>query len=317
MHGSRRGLSVQWKAHFLDTRLVQRVMHGNIQHGLVLAAARRRMLRRVRGPVVARHKSILGASMNNSLDRFPRCAATLLAWAAFVTAIPASAQEKAYSSGAFVIAPAVQSGSPTTGVHEVGELWVDSSGVLWVCTGAGTPGTWAATNNAAPSAQANPVGTILAYAGQAAPAGYLMCNGQAVSRAQYASLFSIIGTTYGAGNGSTTFNVPDLRGEFLRGLDAGRGVDSGRTLGSSQPHAFQDFRLSQSERNAPGAQGVTAVYSAQTNIGYNAGGYGTASDAVLYRMVPGPGYGALVPVNANVASETRPRNLSVNYVIAF
>ena len=51
-------------------------------------------------------------------------------------------------------------------------------------------------------------------------------------------MFAIIGTTYGSGDGSTTFNLPDLRGEFIRGWDAGRGVDSGRTFGSFEADAF-------------------------------------------------------------------------------
>lgn len=67
-----------------------------------------------------------------------------------------------------------------------------------------------------------------------APSGWLKANGAAVSRTVYWALFSLIGTTYGAGDGSTTFNLPDLRGEFLRAWDDGRGVDSGRSLGSVQ-----------------------------------------------------------------------------------
>lgn len=59
-------------------------------------------------------------------------------------------------------------------------------------------------------------------------------SGAAVSRTTYAALFAAIGTTFGAGNGSTTFNLPDLRGEFLRGWDDGRGADTGRVFGSSQ-----------------------------------------------------------------------------------
>lgn len=66
------------------------------------------------------------------------------------------------------------------------------------------------------------------------PNGWLHCNGANVSRTTYARLFAIIGTSYGAGDGSTTFKLPDLRGEFIRGLDAGRNVDAGRTLGASQ-----------------------------------------------------------------------------------
>jgi len=64
-----------------------------------------------------------------------------------------------------------------------------------------------------------PCGTIIAFAGATAPAGWLLCNGQAVSRTTYADLFKLIGTSYGAGNGSSTFNVPDLRGRFLEGAN--------------------------------------------------------------------------------------------------
>jgi microcystin-dependent protein len=64
-----------------------------------------------------------------------------------------------------------------------------------------------------------PVGTLLSYAGSSAPTGWLLCYGQAVSRTTYAALFAVVSTTYGAGNGSTTFNVPDLRGRMTVGLD--------------------------------------------------------------------------------------------------
>lgn len=79
-----------------------------------------------------------------------------------------------------------------------------------------------------------PVGTLIHHAGHTAPAGCLRVNGAAVSRTTYADLFAVIGTTYGAGNGSTTFNLPEGRGVFLRGLDDGRGIDPGRVLGSAQ-----------------------------------------------------------------------------------
>ncbi len=81
-------------------------------------------------------------------------------------------------------------------------------------------------------ATTTPVGTIIAYSVDKVPTGYLKCEGQEVSRTEYAALFEKIGTTYGEGNGSTTFNVPDLRGEFLRGSgtatrDTGSGADVG------------------------------------------------------------------------------------------
>lgn len=79
-----------------------------------------------------------------------------------------------------------------------------------------------------------PIGTVAYFSAATAPDSWLACHGQAVSRTEYDVLFARIGTTYGAGNGSTTFNVPDLRGEFIRGLDSGRGVDVGRQIGSFQ-----------------------------------------------------------------------------------
>ena len=79
-----------------------------------------------------------------------------------------------------------------------------------------------------------PSGAVMNFAMLTAPSGWLKADGSAVSRSTYSSLFSAIGTTFGNGNGSTTFNLPDLRGEFIRGWDDGRGVDSGRAFGSNQ-----------------------------------------------------------------------------------
>ena len=78
------------------------------------------------------------------------------------------------------------------------------------------------------------VGMVAPFATSTAPSGWLACSGQAVSRTTYASLFNRIGTTWGAGNGTTTFNLPDLRGEYIRGFDNGRGVDTGRVFASAQ-----------------------------------------------------------------------------------
>lgn len=77
-------------------------------------------------------------------------------------------------------------------------------------------------------------GEVCFFARNTAPSGFLKANGALVSRATYATLFAAIGTTFGVGDGSTTFALPDMRGEFPRGWDDARGVDSGRALGSSQ-----------------------------------------------------------------------------------
>jgi hypothetical protein len=80
----------------------------------------------------------------------------------------------------------------------------------------------------------NPVGTIIYFAGSTPPTGYLVCDGSLLSRAKYPALLAAIGVTYGMGDGLTTFPIPDLRGEFIRGYDNGRGLDSGRSFGSHQ-----------------------------------------------------------------------------------
>ena len=80
-----------------------------------------------------------------------------------------------------------------------------------------------------------PSGTVNVFAGSTPPTGWIECDGSAISRTGvYANLFSVIGILYGSGDGISTFNIPDLRGEFIRGWDHGRSVDTGRTMGSSQ-----------------------------------------------------------------------------------
>jgi len=77
----------------------------------------------------------------------------------------------------------------------------------------------------------NPPGAITAYAGADAPTGWLLCYGQAVSRLTYSALFEAIGTTYGIGDGYSTFNVPDLRGRVIAGQDDMGGTSANRLTG--------------------------------------------------------------------------------------
>jgi phage-related tail fiber protein len=126
-------------------------------------------------------------------------------------------------------------------------------------------------------------GLIAFFAASAAPSGWLECNGAAVSRTTYADLFAHIGTDYGVGDGSTTFNLPDLRGEFIRGWDNGRGVDTGRVRGSAQAQAMQ---------------------SHQHSLGYVTG------------LLGGGGFGAFqtgtgTNTTATGGTETRPRNVAL------
>ena len=79
-----------------------------------------------------------------------------------------------------------------------------------------------------------PAGSITAFGSSTVPSGWLECNGANISRSTYATLFSAISTSFGAGDGSSTFALPDLRGEFIRGWDNSRGVDSSRAFASTQ-----------------------------------------------------------------------------------
>jgi len=100
------------------------------------------------------------------------------------------------------------------------------------------------TGSAWQGAVSAPAGTVNPYAGSTAPTGWLLCAGQAVSRTTYADLFAVVSTTYGSGDGSTTFNLPDLRGRVVAGEDdmggtaanrltsGGSGI-TGTTLGAS------------------------------------------------------------------------------------
>lgn len=86
--------------------------------------------------------------------------------------------------------------------------------------------TAARTNLGIDTTYFNPTGTIIAFSGNTLPDGYLPCNGGAISRTTYADLFAVIGTTYGSGNGSTTFNLPNLTDRFIQGSNTAGTVKS-------------------------------------------------------------------------------------------
>jgi phage-related tail fiber protein len=143
-------------------------------------------------------------------------------------------------------------------------------------------------------------GAVVHFARSTAPTGWLKANGAAVSRTAYASLFAAIGTTFGSGDGVNTFNLPDLRGEFLRGWDDGRGVDGGRVFGSAQNHQIQDHtHLIIMPRNLPDTDrgiGNSSIWSI---------------DDQVYSYTTG------VQAGANFGAETRPRSIALLTCIKF
>lgn len=153
------------------------------------------------------------------------------------------------------------------------------------------------------ASSAIPAGSIAYIAMSGAPTGWLKANGAAVSRSAYAALFAAIGTAYGVGDGSTTFNLPDLRGEFIRGWDDGRGVDSGRTLGSAQAASTQDLvALVGKYDNTDGIYMATIAHPFTANTWDGAVVTWQSSNA------PSP---LASRVEAAGSGETRPRNVAL------
>lgn len=150
-----------------------------------------------------------------------------------------------------------------------------------------------------------PPGAVMSFAMSAAPVGWLPCDGSAISRTTYASLFAAVRTIHGAGDGSNTFNVPDLRGEFIRGWDNGRAIDSGRTFGTSQvAYAGQNtFYMYRDDGDSQtGSRGEVTAFSVN-------------STAVMPQNSPnGTGYTQTVPTTPG---DTRPRNIALLYCIKF
>lgn len=120
------------------------------------------------------------------------------------------------------------------------------AGQLWLDTSVGVQGTLKMRNLANtgwtfPNIYGDDrVGEVSFYARSTPPVGWLKANGQAVSRTDYSALFTAIGTQFGVGDGSTTFNVPDTRGRFIRSWDDGKGLDPSRAFGSTQADSVKN-----------------------------------------------------------------------------
>lgn len=188
-----------------------------------------------------------------------------------------------------------------------------------VTTGKIADGSVTAAKLAAAIDNLVPIGTILPYGGATAPSGYLICNGQSVSRAVYANLYGVLGNSFGTADG-VSFNVPDLRGRFLRMVDGGAGNDpdrasrtaimtgaaTGDNIGSLQNYQVQSHNhyegtiwFSTSNFNRYGGSNLGNTNSLQ----------GTSSGTVNNSL------NALT--SSTGGSETRPVNVNVNYIIKY
>jgi len=149
-----------------------------------------------------------------------------------------------------------------------------------------------------------PSGSIIAFGGRNIPNGWLLCDGSLVSRITYSRLFNTIDSVWGNGNGSTTFHIPDLRGQFLRGVSGTSSNDPDASIRTSKNSngnsgnnvgSFQSDELKSHNHTIP----ISGGNSASSNYG----GYGT--------------YSNLNTTNNTGGSETRPKNAYVYYIIKF
>lgn len=206
----------------------------------------------------------------------------------------------------------------STAAAGIAQMAVDLAGVDMNDDGNSTNfknGVVAAINALIANAQFWKPGDIKGTLSTVSWTGWLVADGAAVSRTTYAALFAAIGTTYGSGDGSTTFNLPDLRGEFLRGLDNGRGVDAGRTLGSAQASMVQTHKHVMSWGEGAGTNAGDGYFGRTDTSVYR--GHGSQSDINnrLFYTNDGTNYDGTVNAAGVIGNETRPRNVAVRWLI--
>jgi microcystin-dependent protein len=176
-------------------------------------------------------------------------------------------------------------------------------------------------------------GIVVAFGGTVAPPGWLLCDGSAVSRGTYSVLFGAIGVNFGVGDGNTTFNLPDLRGRFIRGVTAGTtrdpdastrtpmnsGGNSGNAVGSVQgdnvgPHTHSITDPGHTHSLKPDlSNGVVAVQNGHSNDHVSGGGNDGGSFAITDTLLHTTG----ISINQSTGSETRPINAYMNYIIKY
>jgi microcystin-dependent protein len=150
----------------------------------------------------------------------------------------------------------------------------------------------------------NPAGAIIMYGGTAAPSGYLICDGTSYLRTAQPSLFAAIGTAYGAADG-THFNVPDFRGLFPRGVDNGAGNDPDtltRTAANPGGNTGDNVGSYEADQFAAHNHSITTAFNSNAADGWATSANGTG------------GLHTMTTLNAG-GSETRPKNLYVNFII--
>ena len=160
-----------------------------------------------------------------------------------------------------------------------------------------------------------PAGTVSWFAGSTAPTGWIIANGQSLVRAAWPVLYAVIGTIYGYAD-STHFNVPDLRGEFVRGLDGGRNIDPSRTLGSAQKGSLVGLDIGTA--SALWATRVPTLGEAGARTAVGLDNYSTADYSGVRIAGINSTNSLVLPGDAErVAGAVRPRNVALLPIIKY
>lgn len=153
----------------------------------------------------------------------------------------------------------------------------------------------------------DPVGKVIMFAGSGEPSGYLNCDGRAVSRTLYATLFGVIGTTFGTGDGSTTFNIPNLENDFVRGASSTRNVGT-RESDELRSHTHTgNTNTSGNHRHSDIGQGIGDADGSPGGQGYSGSHLTGEAGNHSHSFV----------TNATGGSETRPRNVALRFCIKY
>jgi microcystin-dependent protein len=191
--------------------------------------------------------------------------------------------------GTGITALLVDGNARITGILSIGQGTITINGFTNTISGISS------VTDATGSYLSIPPGTVISVAASVAPAGYIKANGAEISRSTYGALFGCIGTTFGEGNASTTFNIPDLRGEFIRGwVDDKVGIDTQTAFGRSQEDSFRSHLHTYSFYQGGWNSGTTGNTCLANNLGNT--NYST---------------------NSSGGTETRPRNISLLHCIKY
>jgi microcystin-dependent protein len=173
-----------------------------------------------------------------------------------------------------------------------------------------------------------PVGTVVAFAG---PTGnlsgeWLPCDGRSVSRSTYAALFSLVGTSHGRGDGSTTFALPDLRGRFVRGVDSGAGRDPDRSNRVASTGEVVGDVVGSVQSDAFRAHNHTGLTDGESQWFADGVGYGSPGSNATITAGQGSWLGLSFssgsaprrhkhPIPSEGGQENRPANVALNFII--